>query len=167
MKHRTFAPDASGLIAGAIMLAIGIGVTVTSVGYGLGSVRRMDTGFFPMLLGSSAILLGLAITVLHGLFPAPEADDPDAALDPPQPPLDLAERWRRLRPMLLVPLGIAVFAALLESAGLLVATFALVMISGLAAEKPKLVRLVIIAMLTPVGAWAIFILGFGLPFKLY
>ncbi|MFC4732290.1 tripartite tricarboxylate transporter TctB family protein [Salipiger abyssi] len=160
MTRRTFAPDAGGLIAGAIMLTIGIGVTVTSVGYGIGSLRRMDTGYFPMLLGSCAILLGLAITVRHGLFPAPAEDaEPET--------IDWTERWHRLRPMLLVPLGIAAFAALLESAGLLIATFALVMISGLAAEKPNLKRLFVIALLTPVGAWAIFVLGFGLPFKLY
>lgn len=163
MTRRTFAPDPGGLISGAIMLAIGIAVTVTSLGYGIGSLRRMDAGFFPMLLGAGAILLGLAITLLHGLFPMRS----DEAETPVPETIDWAERWHRLRPMLLVPLGIAAFAALLETAGLLIATFALVLISGLAAEKPDLRRLVVIALLAPVGAWVIFVLGFGLPFKLY
>ncbi|MHA7867944.1 MAG: hypothetical protein ACX93U_10660 [Salipiger thiooxidans] len=41
------------------------------------------------------------------------------------------------------------------------------LISGLAAEKPDLGRLAMIALLAPVGVWVIFVLGFGLPFKLY
>jgi hypothetical protein len=94
------------------------------------------------------ILLGLAITLRHRLFPA-HSDEADTPL--PET-IDWAERWHRLRPILLVPLGIAAFAALLETAGLLIATFALVLISGLAAEKPDLGRLAMIALLAPVGA---------------
>ncbi|WP_319003854.1 tripartite tricarboxylate transporter TctB family protein [Salipiger thiooxidans] len=112
LTRRTFAPDAGGLISGAIMLAIGIAVIVTSLGHGIGSLLRMDAGFFPMLLGAGAILLGLAITLRHRLFPA-HSDEADTPL--PET-IDWAERWHRLRPMLLVPLGIAAFAALLETA---------------------------------------------------
>ncbi|MHA7867943.1 MAG: tripartite tricarboxylate transporter TctB family protein [Salipiger thiooxidans] len=95
-----------------MMLAIGIAVIVTSLGHGIGSLLRMDAGFFPMLLGAGAILLGLAITLRHRLFPA-HSDEADTPL--PET-IDWAERWHRLRPMLLVPLGIAAFAALLETA---------------------------------------------------
>lgn len=95
------------------------------------------------------ILLGLAITLRHRLFPA-HSDEADTPL--PET-IDWTERWHRLRPILLVPLGIA--------------TFALVLISGLAAAKPDLGRLAMIALLAPVGVWVIFVLGFRLPFKLY
>ncbi|MCA0847968.1 tripartite tricarboxylate transporter TctB family protein [Salipiger thiooxidans] len=163
MTRRTFAPDAGGLISGAIMLAIGTAIKVITLIHGIGSLLRVEAGFFPLLLGAGAILLGLAITLRHRLFPA-HSDEADTPL--PES-IDWTERWHRLRPMLVVPLGIAAFSALLETAGLLIATFALVLISGLSAEKPDLGQLAMIALLAPVGAWVIFVLGFGLPFKLY
>lgn len=34
------------------MPVIGTAVTVISLGHGIGSLRRMDAGFFPMVLGA-------------------------------------------------------------------------------------------------------------------
>ncbi|MFV0334816.1 MAG: tripartite tricarboxylate transporter TctB family protein [Tropicimonas sp.] len=164
MERKWFSPDPGSLLAGAIMIAIGAGVTMVSLGYGIGTVRRMDTGFYPMLLGIAAMLLGATIVAVDGLRGRAPAERETA---PPAEDGDDAWPWAKARATVLVPLSIALFALLLERAGLLAATFVMVVVSGLAAARPRLRRLTLIALATPAGVWAIFVLGFGLPFKLY
>ena len=62
---------------GLLLLAAGLGTLAAGLGYGLGTLRQPDTGFFPALLGAVLALAGLALLATTPL--APRAHPPDPA----------------------------------------------------------------------------------------
>ncbi len=56
--------------AGAVFVAFGLAFALTARTYEVGSALRMGPGFFPLVLGSILVVLGLAIAVKA--FVAPE-----------------------------------------------------------------------------------------------
>jgi hypothetical protein len=154
--------DRSALVAGALILALGAFVTWRSTGFELGTPRRMGPGFFPLMLGILAMLIGCAIMIVEALGGRRRnpADGTPAA--------DETADARRIhwRPLVLVPLSIAAFAWLMENAGLVWAVCALVVIAGLAEPRPRPIMLALLALGTVVGVWLIFVAGLGLPFDM-
>ena len=143
----------STLVAGGVMMFIGAFVIFEATGMQLGSPTRMGPGYYPLLIGIASVLLGLLICLLESRQIV-EPDDP------------LTERgWPVWRSRVLVPLSMAVFALLLQPAGLAPACVGLVCIASLAAPSLSLTRTIGLAIATPILAWAIFVLGLGLPFS--
>lgn len=60
MERRRSLPD---VLAGAIFVLIGGLFVVGSLGYELGTPLRMGPGYFPLLVGSTVSVLGLAVLV--------------------------------------------------------------------------------------------------------
>lgn len=155
--------DLSAVLAGALVIAFGAFVAATSFDYGIGTARRMNSGYYPLLLGGAAVLIGLCIIVFEGFRGAAGSAEPRLAI----------LGWRDLlgrpqtRAVILIPSSVALFALLLERVGLVSATVVLTVVSGLAAPQPKLLRLAIIAAMTPVALWLAFVVGLGLPFRLF
>ena len=157
--------DASALIAGGLVFAFGVFVTWTASGYALGTPGRMGPGYYPFLLGIVAMALGAAIPLVEGRRGPVEAEIPQTDGN-----TDAAESGtprRRWRPLVLVPVSILVFAALLETAGLVWATAALTVMSALATPRPSFRRIAFLALMAPALVWLIFVVGLGLPFKLF
>ena len=146
--------DKSSLVAGGVMIAIGAFVLIDVSGMRLGTPTRMGPGFYPMLIGIACIILGLMIAILEAR----------AHLEPDETMTDRGPAVWRSR--LFVPLSMLVFALLLRPAGLAPACIGLVCVACFAAPHFSLMRMIGLAVVTPVLAWVIFVLALGLPFDM-
>lgn len=136
---------AKSLAGGLLFAALGLAAAVAAWGYSIGTPGNMGPGFFPVLLGALLALLGLlnAATALRG---APAG----------------AENARIGRSLML-PLGIFVFGLLVERAGVIASTLALVACVWLAGFGFKLWEIVAVAAVLVVIACALFVYGLQLP----
>jgi TctA family transporter len=96
---------------GVLYLLVGSGCAVIAKGYSLGTPARMGAGFFPFWLG-----VGLALLGLGAIVSAWSRQRERQALEP----------WK-LSSLGWILLGIASFALLLKSAGLILATIAMLL----------------------------------------
>ena len=48
-------------VGGALLVVTGLAVVLAGVGYGIGTLRQMGSGFFPVVLGSLLVLIGAAL----------------------------------------------------------------------------------------------------------
>jgi hypothetical protein len=134
---------------GLLFVAIGGTVVVLAQDYRLGSAARMGPGFFPTVLGSLLVLIGVTLTI-----PAMFKD---------------GERLPRLqlRPLVMVLLGIAAFGVGLEYFGFVVAVAALVLVGGLADPELRPLESAGVALFLVVFSIGIFVGLLGMPLTLW
>ncbi|MCC6006166.1 MAG: tripartite tricarboxylate transporter TctB family protein [Rhodobacteraceae bacterium] len=134
---------------GTLAAALGAFLLWEGASLSVGTARRMGPGWFPVALGWLMLGLGglLVLNGLTGRDPPPEEGD--------EPPLPFSALW--------VAAGIAAFALLVERAGLVPATFAMVALASLAAPRPRPFAVAALALGVAGLAWAVFRLGLGLP----
>src|SRR5262249_44768072 len=127
--------------------------------YPIGTALRMSTGYVPRLL--CWILLGLgALVLLQGML----------ASDPPDAPRERTPEdslIARLRPVVVVTLALVAFALALETLGLVLSIFLLVLIASAARRELKLWETLAAAAGLSVLTWAIFVLGLSLPIPVW
>ena len=137
------------LLAGMFLLAVGL----FALGYALdrlqlGSFRRMGPGMFPALVGGVLALIGAGIAgpalMRGGHF-------------------NIRPDWRAL---LLVLLGLGVFASTVVPFGVVPAIIALVVIASFANPKLSPVGVALLALGTTALCLGIFVLGFGVQVSL-
>lgn len=136
--------DLMSVLGGAFFLALGLYVFVTAFGFGIGTARRMGAGYFPMVLGAVAMLLGLGIAV-DGL--RARAERPRIA-------------WK---PFFAVVAGLAAFWLLVDRAGLVPAVCALVGLSLLADRTVRPLEALGLMAGVSLLLWLIFSVALGLP----
>jgi hypothetical protein len=117
--------------------------------YPMGSALRMGPGYFPTILGGLMLLLGAAAFVRGLVFR-------DERIEPV-----------RARPLVLILGAVGVFAATIESAGIIVATLLTVAIAAAASSESRLVEVVALLVLLLGLAVGVFTYALGLPFKLW
>ena len=110
---------------GVLLIAVGAAVVIAGVGYGMGSLRQMGSGFFPVVLGVLMALVGVAL-----LATAPRAADA-ATAEPPPETAHLAGPVVQWRGWLCILGGVLAFVVLGEHGGLVPAAFAAVFIAAL------------------------------------
>ncbi len=110
---------------GVLLIAVGAAVVIAGVGYGMGSLRQMGSGFFPVVLGVLMALVGVAL-----LATAPRAADA-ATAEPPPETAHLAGPVVQWRGWLCILGGVLAFVVLGEHGGLVPASFAAVFIAAL------------------------------------
>jgi len=108
--------------AGALLVALGIGVVVAGLGYGVGSLRQMGSGFFPLVLGVLLVALGIAIAATAAPAGAGAPAPGHATLAGP------VVQWRG---WLCILGGVAAFVVLGAHGGLVPASFASVFVAAL------------------------------------
>ena len=132
-------------LSGLMFIAFGAAFIFIAQDYTFGSARRMGPAFFPIVLASILVLIGLVVAV-RGLLVGEE------------PPRGFT--WRGL---LLVIISTLLFGALVRGAGLVVATPVLV---GISAFGSHLFKWKVTAMLA-IGLTAfcvvVFVYALGLP----
>jgi hypothetical protein len=117
------------LLAGGIFVAFGLAFAITSTTYEVGTALRMGPGFFPLVLGSVLVLLGIAIAVKA--FVAGEGDD-DLGPVP----------WKAAA---LLVAALLFFGFTVQGLGLVPALFVTVFLSALAGHRARVIPAVVIA----------------------
>lgn len=137
------------LLTGFLFLALGGFVLIYGARYPIGSAVRMGPGYFPRIISSGLVLLGLVLvgrSVLRG-----------------------GERMgaAALRPLLLVLVGTFAFGLLIERAGFWVASIVLVCISRLVERDLRVAEIGGLALMLTAIITVIFRYGLGLPIRLW
>lgn len=131
-------------------LCLGLATVLGSLDYRLGSLSRMGPGYFPLILGSILLLLGLIMLAT----PTRREERPD--------PL----RWRDyVRPWLSIILGVLAFIVLGQYGGFVPATFALILITALGDRENTLKGALALAALATVVVVGIFYYGIHMQFE--
>jgi hypothetical protein len=112
-------------VGGALLLVVGIAVVVAGAGYGIGTLRQMGSGFFPVMLGVLLTLIGVALLFSAGRMPGGGADEAPAEMAHLAGPVVQWRGW-----LCIVGAALA-FVVLGEHGGLVPASFASVFIAAM------------------------------------
>jgi hypothetical protein len=135
---------------GALMILLGLGAMAEGTRYHLGTLRRMGPGFFPAAVGALLVLCGILIA-LEGLARGNISDGTGRP------------EWRG---WLCIAGGILAFILLGKYAGLLPATFGIVLLSALGDRQNTLKGALILAVAVCAVAVAVFWWALGIQFPL-
>lgn len=135
-------------IGGVLMFSLGIGVTVHSATFEIGSLSQMGPGFFPLSLGLILTLVGCVMTIKARLVQDETSFQKKKTSSP---------QWKA---WILISLGLLSFVALAKNVGLVAASFSVVFISALADRdnswrSAALLALVMAAVSVVVFWWAL------------
>lgn len=147
------APTAQGarsdIVAGLVVILASGAFGYLALGYGVGTMRQMGAGFFPLLLSGLGALLGAAVVVKGVVAPEPLALVPD------------------LRRFLLVSAAFVVFALGIEPAGLFLTIVATTVVGALAHRDAKLHESLLLGIGLAATVWLLFVVLLGLPIPLW
>lgn len=141
MKALVFKKD---FVGGILIFAIGIGVTIHSYSFEIGTLNQMGPGFFPLVLGLILTACGAAIAAKRQTEKVNSRDESNVKHAP---------EWKA---WVLISIGIASFIVLAKIAGLIVATFAIVFISALGDRDNTLKSATLIALLMVIVSVTVF-----------
>lgn len=131
--------------SGLIFILFGVGFIWLARDYGFGTARRMGPSFFPIVLSSLLVLIGIVIAV-RGVSVTEE------------PPTGFT-----FKGLLLVIVATLLFGFLVRSAGLIVATPVLAAVSALASKRFNWKPTLVLAIGLTVFCIVIFVYALGLP----
>lgn len=132
------------IAAGLVWVGVGLAAALIAGDYAFGTVVRMGPGFVPIMLGVLLVVFGLVAAWQGRRLPR-------VALD------------LRLRPFAFILGGIVVWVALIDRAGFVPSTLALVGISSLAEREIEPLETAALALGVTVVGYLIFIYGIGIP----
>ena len=138
--------DLRDIIGGLFFIALGGYVAWSGYGLGLGSAMRMGAGYVPVLLGVASVVLGALIFASGVASRAPR--------------IEIV--WL---PLFAVAAGLFAFYLLISRAGLIPATMALTLISGIATRDLTTMQRLLLALGISASAYLLFAVGLGLPFR--
>jgi hypothetical protein len=147
MQLRINAPK--DLLAGAIFVACGAATFVFSHQYEIGTPLQMGPGFFPAAIALVLIGVGIA-AVLRGLT--------QKTIDPITP--------HKIAPLIAIFIGILAFSFLIERAGLLIASAALIGIACFQMLRTKPLEVLITYVALTGFSALVFIQWFGMQMPL-
>ena len=134
--------DAGG---GLLIATIGLLFLLGAGDMALGDLRNMGPGMFPTALSVVAIVAGLAIAVIEVLRGSGGAIGFD------------------VRALACVAVAIALYAVMLEAAGVVLTTIVAVFVLALARPQLRAAETLVVGIALSVFAWAVFVKGLGMP----
>lgn len=137
------------LHSGLLFVIVGLVFAIWSTTYNIGTASNMGPGYFPLILSLTLVILGL-LNVLKSL-----------AVKEVRVPANIA--WR---PLILILSANILFGLLLSSLGLIIATFALVIVSSYAMRNTQIKKALILSTVLSVIGYCIFALGLSMPIQL-
>lgn len=140
------------LFSAALMLFVGIGTTVGSLNYDMGTLVRMGPGYFPLILGVVLMFFGALVLITPS-----NSDDSEMKLP----------AKRQIMSWLIIVTGIMAFMVLGKYGGLVPATFVLIFVAALADRSNSLVAALTLAALVTIAAVVVFHFGLQLQFPLF
>jgi len=135
--------------SGLMFFAIGLIALILAFQYPLGTAARMGPGYFPRVLGGILMVLG-AIISLRSFSMEGEPITPFA--------------WKAIA---LVLGGVCLFAAIVITVGLVVATTALIFVTGYASREFNVRESIISSIVLSALSVALFIVGLKLQFPIF
>jgi Tripartite tricarboxylate transporter TctB family len=147
-------------LSGLMFTLVGITFAIGATNFTVGNAARMGPGYFPLLLG--IVLTGLGILVTIQSFKSKATDgDPVGRL-----------AWRPLGFIIGANLAFGVLlvgvpALGIPAFGLIIATYALVLIAGYARPNCSLKESVILATILAVGSYGAFVYALKLQFPVW
>jgi hypothetical protein len=139
--------DRRNQIAGMLVFTLGVFVIVESLNYDIGTAAQTGPGFLPLGLGILTLIFGPLIACVNH-------------------ETSIAGVMIPWRPTVLVLAGVLAFALLIESAGLILATGALVFIAGSADPAHTWRSLFHLFLFLTTAVYVIFKVFLSIPFQL-
>ena len=139
-------------LGGALVALMGAGAIAAARSHELGTLARMGPGFFPTLIGAVMLLTGVSI-FLGGLRRTPLDEDRVQSPD--------------LRAWTLIPLSLLAFIVVGGQAGLLPATFSLVLVAAAADRRNGWRGALLLAAAMALVALVVFWWGLQVQFPLF
>jgi hypothetical protein len=137
--------DYQDLLFGAFLLAVAIGTTAATWKLRVGTGANMGPGYMPRVIAIGIAAFGIFFVVRAFLRSF-------QAVEPPQP-----------RAVFGILAAVAVFAVLAPTAGLAAASFATVVVAGLASRETRFAENLLFAIAMATGAVVLFIKALSLP----
>ena len=134
--------------AGVMFFSFGLASLVLAFQYPLGTAARMGPGYFPRLLGGLLMLLGATLTLRSFKM----VGEPVAGF-----------AWKAIA---LVLGGVCLFGAIVNTVGLVVATTALIFVSGYASKEFNIKESIYSSIVLSTIAVLMFIVGLKLQFPI-
>jgi hypothetical protein len=135
--------------AGAMLIAIGALAIFLARNYEFGSALRMGPGYFPVILGALLIVFGLYI-LATGLRSSEKIEG----------------SWS-IRGLIVLPIALLLFGALIDRAGFVPAMMVLIFGSATASTEFRFLEVLLFSIFLTALAVAVFIWGLGLPYPLF
>ena len=143
------------LIAGVVFIGFGLAFGIASSRYDIGSLLRMGPGYFPLVVATLLVVLGVVIAVKA--YVAPDLAHLEDYEGPEEDQEGLAFERVRWQPTVLL-IGAAIFfAATVDGLGLLPATFGTAVIAAFARPGARPVRALAVTVGLTVACWVIFV----------
>lgn len=131
--------------SGVIFIAFGLIAVIVGRDYSMGSAARMGPAYFPTILGGLLAVIG-AISVIRSMLTQGEAIGKIA-----------------IKNNVLILAAVVLFGILIRGAGLPIAVIVLVMMSGFASSKFKVLPFLAVAIGLAIFSVLVFVKGLGLP----
>ena len=147
-------------VGGGLLLVTGIAVVIAGVGYGMGTLRQMGSGFFPVVLGALLALVGALLLASAGRVPG-------GAAEPPAEMAHLAGPVVQWRGWLCIVAGLLAFVVLGQHGGLVPASFASVFIAALGDRANSVRAAATLAAVLTVAGVAVFHFGLHMALPLF
>lgn len=140
------------LYSAGLMMLIGIGTTIGSLNYDLGTLSRMGPGYFPLILG-------VLLMFISGLIIAAPHKEKNEEIE--------SSRKGQYRSWVIVTTGILTFMLFGKYGGLVPATFTLVFISAFADRANSIKSALALATGVTITAVGVFHYAMKLQFPLF
>lgn len=138
------------LHSGLLFVIVGLIFAIWSTTYDVGTASNMGPGYFPLILGLILVILGL-LNVLKSMV-----------VKEVNTPANIA--WR---PLILILLANILFGVLLPLTGLIVATFALVIVSSFAMPNTQIKEILILSTVLSAIGYCVFALVLSMPIRIF
>ncbi|MEX0730582.1 MAG: tripartite tricarboxylate transporter TctB family protein [Aquisalimonadaceae bacterium] len=145
------------LLAGVVIVLLGLLTIIEAQSYPTGTLARMGPGYFPVLMGSALVFLGLLIPLVGD----PSGGDDEQADDMQVNAVD------RTRGFLCIVGGLFAFLLLARFGGMVPAAFTLVFISALGDKSHTVNSAALLALVLTSAAVIVFAWGLQLQFPLF
>jgi hypothetical protein len=136
-------------LAGLMFIAFGGAAVILARSYNMGTAARMGPAYFPTVLGGVLAALGVAILlesfVVEGEWP----------------------KNISIRPLFMVLLATVIFGVLLRPLGLVLALFALIVVSALGGHEFNWKEVFVLFVILAAGSVGVFVYGLQLQFPIW
>ncbi|HSE01652.1 MAG TPA: tripartite tricarboxylate transporter TctB family protein [Burkholderiales bacterium] len=136
-------------LAGLLMIIIGAVAFYMALDYPFGSALRMGPGYFPRVLAGMFIAFGIFVG-LRGLRIKEKVEG--------------IWGWKALA---LITAAFVAYGWLMDRIGMIPSLVVLFFVSALAGHEFRLKEVIILTVVMTAFAWAVFIWGLGMPYRLF